>query len=57
VGGGHTAGEARLLRRLAELDDAMLDRALASIPEPDRAGEVATATLVGVIVFRSDGSG
>jgi hypothetical protein len=57
VGGGHTAGEARLLRRLAELGDAALDRALASIPEPDRAGEVATATLVGILVFRSDGSG
>jgi hypothetical protein len=57
VGGGHTAGEARLVRRLAELDDVALDRALAMVPEPDRAGELATATVVGVIVFRPDGRG
>ncbi|HEX5819126.1 MAG TPA: helicase-related protein [Gemmatimonadales bacterium] len=50
VGGGHTAGEAALVARLADADDTTLRRALASLP-PATGADLPTLRLVGAIVF------
>ncbi|HEY9442153.1 MAG TPA: hypothetical protein VIQ25_02830, partial [Gemmatimonadales bacterium] len=51
VGGGHTAGEAMLLERLAGLGDAEFGRGLRGLPEPSPRWAVIEARLGGVVVF------
>jgi hypothetical protein len=49
--GGHTAGEARLVARLAEADDARLRAALPRLPEPKPISAPAAPSLVGLVLF------
>jgi len=51
VGGGHTAGEAMLLERLAGLGDAEFGRGLRRLPEPSPRWAVIEARLGGLVVF------
>ncbi len=51
VGGGHTAGEAMLLERLASLGDAEFTRGLGRLPDPSRRWSVIEARLGGLLLF------
>ena len=51
AGGGHTAGEAMLLERLAGLGDAEFRSALRRLPEPSPRWAVIEARLGGVLLF------
>ncbi|HUR94653.1 MAG TPA: hypothetical protein VMY76_08720, partial [Gemmatimonadales bacterium] len=49
--GGHTAGEARLVRRLAECEPPELARALTRLPAPTRGWGTIEVRLTGLILF------
>lgn len=51
--GGHTAGEAELVGRLAQGSERDLRRALAALPEPAVRWTLVEAALIGLILFRS----
>jgi helicase-like protein/SNF2 domain-containing protein len=51
VGGGHTAGEAMLLERLAALGDAEFSRGLRRLPDPSPRWSVIEARLGGILLF------
>jgi hypothetical protein len=51
LGGGHTAGEAMAIERLAAMSDGEFRRALARLPEPAPAWPVIEARLGGVVIF------
>lgn len=57
VAGGHTAGEAELVRRLAEVDAAELARWTGRLPAPTPRWESVEARVTGVVVFEADGAG
>jgi hypothetical protein len=51
VAGGHTAGEAMLLRRLADADSSALAAKLASMPAPASRWDAIDVRLSGLVVF------
>jgi superfamily II DNA or RNA helicase len=51
LGGGHTAGEAMLIERLAELGEAELRRALRRLPGPSPQWPIVEARLGGLLLF------
>lgn len=51
--GGHTAGEAELVRRLGSLGDRELRRALRVLPTPTKVWRSVEVVLTGIILFRS----
>jgi hypothetical protein len=51
VAGGHTAGEAMLLERLARMEEAALARAAARLPAPSPRWGPVEARLSGVLLF------
>ena len=51
VSGGHTAGEADLVCRLAAGNDTTLEQSLSRLPEPRQAWEAVHPRLTGILVF------
>jgi len=51
VGGGHTAGEAALVRRLADSTDGQLAAALARLPAPTPRPDAIEVLISGVVLF------
>ncbi|MEO6056166.1 MAG: hypothetical protein ABIQ49_04935, partial [Gemmatimonadales bacterium] len=49
--GGHTAGEAQLVRRLADAEGAELAGALARIPAPTQRWEGIEVRVTGLVLF------
>jgi hypothetical protein len=51
LGGGHTAGEAMLIERLADLEDAELRRLVFRLPAPSPRWSIIEARLGGLLLF------
>ena len=51
TGGGHTAGEAMLVERLAHLSDHDLARSIARLPPPSPQPEGLEVRLSGLVLF------
>jgi hypothetical protein len=55
VGGGHTAGEAMLVERMAQATRRELTEWLARVPVPTPRWDTLEVRLTGLVLFRSDG--